>query len=99
MTDNIFAGKPLPPLKEDFKYHDIVLKLGAGDGEGVSFEVKCRGKDADDCVCDTFCQVKDTLDMVGLWDVLRSENEVELCTIQARMDWTDPEEPWVEVNL
>ena len=92
-----FAGI-MPPLKENFKHHDLIIVLNPGEGEGISFKVECRGADKEECVCDVFCQVKDTIDMVGLWDCIKSAGEIELARLSARMDWTDPEEPWVEVE-
>lgn len=87
------------PLKEKFDYHVLTLTLDAGEGSDVSFKVECKGGDKDDCACDPqYCQLEDQIKMVGLWDVLKAAGDIELVRLSARMDWSDPEEPWVEVE-
>lgn len=91
--------EPTKPLKEKFDYHTLVLTLVAGEGEGITFKVECRGAGRDDCACRSgFCLMKETIDGVGLEDILRSAGDIELARLSARMDYTDYDEPWVEVE-
>lgn len=86
-------------MKENFDYHVLTIKLLAGEGEQPVAEVECKGADKDDCACTPqFCQIKECMYTVGTWDVIRAAGDIELARISARMDWTDPDEPWLDVE-
>lgn len=85
--------------KEKWDYHTITVILPAGEGEYPRLEVECRGGDKDDCSCTTrICAMKDQIDQIGAWDGLRAAADIPLAKLSARMDWSDPEEPWIEVE-
>jgi hypothetical protein len=93
-----YPGNPMP-LKEKFDYHVLTVKLLAGEGEGITVEVECKGGDKKDCMCDSkYCHVKELILNIGWPDIVRAAGEIELVRLSARMDWTDPEEPWVDVE-
>lgn len=100
--DDIFGEAPISspsPVKENFKYHTLIVTLEAGEGQGYTHKVQCHGADKNDCACtQAFCQLDEQIRMVGLFDVLKAAGDIELARLSARMDWTDPEEPWVEVE-
>lgn len=97
MSELIDPEAPMP-LKEKFDYHTLIVKLPAGEGEYPTIEVQCRGVDKGDCMCTQgLCQVREQYAMVG-WDAIRAAGDIELARISARMDWTDPEEPWLDVE-
>lgn len=89
-----------PYIVEKFEEHDIALILPSGEGEGIEAKVTCRaGHSEQSCCTPTWCAVKDQIDMCGIWDVLRSKEDQELVILKAKIDWSDPEEPWVEVEV
>lgn len=100
--NDIFGEAPIKailPVKEKFEYHTLILVLPSGESELPEVRVECKGADKEDSVCDErFCQVKELFLSVGTWDAIRSAGEIELGRLSARMDWSDPEEPWVDVE-
>jgi hypothetical protein len=96
---DIFSDGVVHPVKEKFEYHTLTVILPAGQSETPIVRVECKGSDRDDCVCDSkYCQLEELIDNVGPWDVMRSAGEIELARLSARADWSDPEEPWIDVE-
>lgn len=96
-ADDLVASRQTP-LKENFDYHVITVKLLRGEASGITFEVECKGGDKDDCVCDpSFCQLKELIALEGV-DVIRSAGDIDLMRLSTRVDWSDPDEPWVDVE-
>lgn len=100
---NMFEDDPISPasrpVKEDFNHHTLVIELLAGESEYPTVTVQCHKPDDDQNMCDTrICQVRELIASVGAWDIIRSAGDIELARLSARVDWSDPEEPWVDVE-
>ena len=94
-----FDERGVHPVRENFNYHVLIPTLQAGEGSGIYIKVECKGADKDDCLCrSNYCELEDQIKMVGWPDVIKSAGDIELARLSARMDWSDPEEPWVEVE-
>lgn len=88
----------MQPLKESFDYHTIEVVLLAGEGNGIQYRVKCLGADKDDCACTANeCQMLTMVQYDGI-DMIKSAGDVTLGHMSARMDYSDFEEPWIEVE-
>lgn len=99
MSDSIFDPILQCPIKEDFKDHTLVVELPAGEGEQPVVKTECHNPNSDQNMCDVrHCQVKDLIATVGAWDVIRAAGDIELTRLSGRIDWSDPEEPWLDVE-
>lgn len=87
------------PIYDSFDGHVVTIKIPAGEGESYpTLEIECKEGDRDDSVCNPgSCQMKELYDSVG-WECLRAAGEIELSKLSAKVDWSDPEEPWIEVE-
>lgn len=87
------------PKLENWNYHVLRIVLLQGKGKGFEPRVVCKGADKDDCACtETMCWVSEHIYSNGLWDILSAAGEIEFTALSARMNWSDYEEPWVEVE-
>jgi len=101
MNDDMEAlfGKPEPYIEEKFEEHTLTLTLLAGEGEGFKVDVECKAKDNDHSVCTSkLCMLDDLIKSVGFTDIVKAAGDIELGKLSAKVDWRDPEEPWVEVE-
>jgi hypothetical protein len=86
-------------IAEKFEDHTISVVLLAGEGEGMTMRVECKGADKDRSLCEeNHCQVDALIRDVGWPDVIKAAGEIELSKLSARVDWSDYDEPWVEVE-
>lgn len=86
------------PMRENFNHHTLSIKLLRGSSEMPTLEVLCKGAGEDDCTCtEQECQMKNLISDMG-WDVIRAAGEIDLARLSARIDWSDAEEPWVDVE-
>ena len=98
ITD-LFGEENKQPKLENWDYHKLIIVILAGKGSGWEPRVVCSGADKEDCACtEQLCQVREQIYSGGLWDVLDVAGDIELTPLNARMNWTDYEEPWVEVR-
>lgn len=85
-------------MAESWNGHVVTLVLPRGEGNGIEAKIECKEGDIDDSPCNPdFCAMKDVYDQVG-WDVFKSAGEIDLVKLSARMDWSTPDEPWIEVE-
>lgn len=100
MTEFFTSAEPDPvPVKEKFDYHTIALVLPAGEGEGLRLDIKCKGADKEDCSCNSdFCNLEDIIQQVGWSEAIRAAADIPLSRVSARVDWSDPEEPYIDVE-
>lgn len=86
------------PAKGDFNGHVVTVVLPAGGGEYPVLKFKCKEAEVDSSPCTSrICYMKDLYDNVG-WDCLRSAGEIDLAELSARVDSTDVDEPWIDVE-
>lgn len=94
----LFSEGPMLPLKEDWNDHVVTIVLPHGGGEEPTLKIECKSADNPMSVCtEDICQMKELYRSVG-WDAVRAAGDIELARLSARIDWTDPEEPWLDVE-
>jgi hypothetical protein len=99
MSEELFPYELVYDPRENFNYHVIEFILGAGKQGGIRAKVECKGADKKDCVCTSErCEMKNLISMCGWEDVMKAAGDIPLGKVSARMDLTDNEEPWVEVE-
>lgn len=96
--DDLFDDEPKTYTKGDFGGHAAILTQPAGEGEMPTVKFQCRESMQDDSPCTPdLCQMDELWRSVG-WDAVRSAGEIELVRLSARVDWTDAEEPWIDLE-
>lgn len=91
------AYTQLPP-RYDFNGHVVTVVLPAGEGEYPTLRFECKEAELDNSPCrPAECQMEGLWKDIG-WDVLKAAGEIDLGKLSARVDWSDPEEPWIEVE-
>lgn len=97
--EDLFPDLPVYDPRENFNYHVLEFVLNPGEGSGITVKVECKGADKDDCACTKDdCQMEYQIKMCGWEDITKAAGDVPLGKVSARMDWTDQDEPWVEVE-
>lgn len=85
-------------MKESFDSHVVTIILLQGEGEQPTPRFECKSADDPKSACSPeICAMKDVYDNVG-WEVFRAAGEIELVKLSARVDWSDSEEPWIDVE-
>lgn len=91
-------GDRQKPVRNAWEGHTVIAILPAGQGEYPTLKFECHEADRDDTTCTSSeCHVRELYNNVG-WDVLRCEDDIELGRLEARADWSDPDEPWIDVK-
>jgi hypothetical protein len=85
-------------IKGNFNGHTVSVVLPGGEGEYVTLRFECKEADVASSPCSKEqCQMEEIFGDIG-WDVVRAAGEIELTRLSARVDWSDPEEPWIELE-
>lgn len=101
MSDPFYLG--LEPgevydSREPFEWHTIELVIMASHGEAYpDVKIECKAADIEKSPCNQICMLKDLYDSVG-WEIFRASAEIPLGKLSARIDWTDSEEPYVDLE-
>jgi hypothetical protein len=96
--DELFPDEPQYSPQESFDGHVITVVLPKGEGEYPTLKIECKSVGIDNSPCQEIeCVLEQLYKDVG-WELIRAAGDIELGKLSARVDWTDPEEPWIDVE-
>lgn len=97
LLHDIFGKEQKHPAY-NFNGHVVTIVLPAGEGEYPTLKFECKEAELENSGCILQdCQMETLWRDVG-WDVIKAAGDIEIGKLSARVDWSDPDEPWIEVE-